>query len=266
MHSAGPSLPIFADVEPAAEVHWWTEPMRPGSADITSSAILPTFDAYADWPRGMFDQADFRRSATPPDIIDMGALRNTIPPPVMFPVPSSSPPPYLDTLAFSSYTGTSSGRMMQQHLGDAVATSASGGMSTRASGYSSLTDWAGATTTAVPAGPELTRPAPTQPAPPQAVITAVSEGSAPVARKPPPTPRKRQSTEKKFPCPYHECAFVSAREYNLKDHIRTVHLGERPFPCPDCPEAFKKKHDMQRHYQSFHTDLGSPRNNVPRRR
>lgn len=59
---------------------------------------------------------------------------------------------------------------------------------------------------------------------------------------------------------------ASAREYNLKDHIRTVHLGERPFPCPDCPEAFKKKHDMQRHHQSFHTDLGSPRNNVPRRR
>lgn len=188
--------------------------MRPGSADIASSAIVPTFDAYADWPHGMFDQADLRRSATPPDVSDMGAVRNIIPPSVMFPVPSSPPAPYIDTLAFSSYTGTSSGRMMQQHPEDAVATSASGGMSTRASGYSSLTDWAGAATTAVPAEPELTRPAPNQPAP-QAVIPAVSECGTPGARRPPPTPRKRQSTEKKFPCPYHECAFGTFKSLPL---------------------------------------------------
>ncbi|OJT07958.1 hypothetical protein TRAPUB_1169 [Trametes pubescens] len=273
MHSANSSPPMYSDVEPAIEVYqWWTDPLRPGSADLTSSALGPVFDAYAGWPHGTYDHTDLRRSPTPPYASDIDAIRDTTPPPVMCPAPLPHPV-YVDALACSSYAGTNSGQMVQQYPLDAVATSASGGMSARATAYSSLTNWAGAITAAAPAQRPLpmptqltpTQPPPAQPAP-QANVAAAPECGAPGARKPPPTPRRRQSTEKKFPCPYYECIYVSAREYNLRDHIRTVHLGERPFPCPDCPEAFKKKHDMQRHHQSWHTNLGSPRNNAPRRK
>ena len=41
-----------------------------------------------------------------------------------------------------------------------------------------------------------------------------------------------------------------------------MHLGKRSHVCdePGCARAFSRKHDLQRHYQSAHTDLGSPRN------
>ncbi|KAL1940607.1 hypothetical protein VTO73DRAFT_8042 [Trametes versicolor] len=50
------------------------------------------------------------------------------------------------------------------------------------------------------------------------------------------------------------------RLYNLNVHIRTVHRGERPHACPDpaCTRRFSRKHDMQRHFQSRHTNMGSP--------
>lgn len=149
MHSAGSSspVPVFSDIdmEPAVvEVcHWWADPVRPGSADISSSAIGPVFDTYFDWPHGTYDHADFRRSAIPPYTGDMIAHPNTTPPSVMCPLPSPVPV-YIDALARSSYAGRNSGQVVQQYPPDAVATSASGGMNTQASEYSSLTNWAGA--------------------------------------------------------------------------------------------------------------------------
>ncbi len=223
MHSAN-SSPMFSDVEPATEVYqWWSDPLRPGSAEFTSSAFGPVLDTYSGWPLGTYSDTDLRRSPTPPYASDMDATRDTTPPPVMCPAPLPLPV-YVDALACSSYAGTNSGQMVQQYPLDAVATSATGGMSTRATGYSSLTNWAGAITAAAPAQrplpmptlpmptqltpaqPAPNQPAPTQPAP-QANVTAVPECGTAGARRPPPTPRRRQSTEKKFPCPYYECVY-----------------------------------------------------------
>ncbi|KAI8969776.1 hypothetical protein BD414DRAFT_502613 [Trametes punicea] len=61
------------------------------------------------------------------------------------------------------------------------------------------------------------------------------------------------------------CVFAGtsgwARRNNLDKHIRSVHQGMRPFVCPagGCARAFSRKHDMQRHFQSNHTNMGSPR-------
>ena len=53
-----------------------------------------------------------------------------------------------------------------------------------------------------------------------------------------------------------------ARTHNLKVHVETVHEGKRGYPChePGCERSFSRKHDLKRHHQSMHTDLGSPRN------
>ena len=53
-----------------------------------------------------------------------------------------------------------------------------------------------------------------------------------------------------------------ARTHNLKVHVETVHQGKRKFPCHEagCERSFSRKHDLERHHQSAHTDLGSPRN------
>ncbi len=42
----------------------------------------------------------------------------------------------------------------------------------------------------------------------------------------------------------------------------SVHLGKRDHVCgkPGCSRAFSRKHDLDRHDQSAHTTLGSPRN------
>ena len=55
---------------------------------------------------------------------------------------------------------------------------------------------------------------------------------------------------------------VLARTHNLKFHIEDVHQGKRKFPCHEagCERSFSRKHDLERHHQSAHTDLGSPRN------
>ena len=60
-------------------------------------------------------------------------------------------------------------------------------------------------------------------------------------------------------CGADDLVAVWARRNNLDIHIRSVHRGERPFACSDCPRVFGRKHDLRRHFQSEHTTLGSPR-------
>ncbi|OSD01513.1 hypothetical protein PYCCODRAFT_1425978 [Trametes coccinea BRFM310] len=71
-------------------------------------------------------------------------------------------------------------------------------------------------------------------------------------------PRK-QSTEKTLKCPV--CGSGWARQNNLDVHIKSLHEGKREHKCahPRCGRAFSRKHDAKRHFQSEHTDMGSPR-------
>ena len=53
-----------------------------------------------------------------------------------------------------------------------------------------------------------------------------------------------------------------ARAYNLKTHIQTHDPNRlKPYAChhKSCGRSFSRKHDLTRHIQSKHTDLGSPR-------
>ena len=54
---------------------------------------------------------------------------------------------------------------------------------------------------------------------------------------------------------------VFARSHNLKVHVDSVHCGVRAHVCPEdgCPKSFGRRHDLLRHIQSKHTNLGSPR-------
>ena len=53
---------------------------------------------------------------------------------------------------------------------------------------------------------------------------------------------------------------ASDRRYNLKQHINGVHKNIRPHPCTRCNQSFQRKCDMERHFQSAHTNDGSPQN------
>ena len=55
------------------------------------------------------------------------------------------------------------------------------------------------------------------------------------------------------------------RSYNRNKHIMSVHEGKKEYVCPyaKCATPFARKHDLGRHIQSYHTDLGSPRRNPP---
>ncbi|RKO99558.1 hypothetical protein CXG81DRAFT_4847, partial [Caulochytrium protostelioides] len=39
----------------------------------------------------------------------------------------------------------------------------------------------------------------------------------------------------------------------LKSHM-LCHSGARPHNCPDCEASFARKHDLQRHVRTLHTD------------
>ncbi|KAI8976611.1 hypothetical protein BD414DRAFT_539160 [Trametes punicea] len=71
--------------------------------------------------------------------------------------------------------------------------------------------------------------------------------------------RRRQDTTRRYSCAH--CPSVFARSHNLKVHVESVHDGERRFACTviGCGKAFGRKHDLVRHHQSKHTNLGSPR-------
>ncbi|SPO19778.1 related to Zinc finger protein [Ustilago trichophora] len=50
-----------------------------------------------------------------------------------------------------------------------------------------------------------------------------------------------------FPCTWNGCSKVFTRKSTLSIHVRTAHLGERPFECTDCGRRFAHKHLVSRH-------------------
>lgn len=50
-----------------------------------------------------------------------------------------------------------------------------------------------------------------------------------------------------FPCTWNGCNKVFTRKSTLSIHVRTAHLGERPFECSSCGRRFAHKHLVSRH-------------------
>ncbi|TFK80601.1 hypothetical protein K466DRAFT_636453 [Polyporus arcularius HHB13444] len=74
-------------------------------------------------------------------------------------------------------------------------------------------------------------------------------------------PGVKPKKPKPYSCDREGCSYASDRTYNVKQHIKGVHLRLRPFKClaQGCTKAFGRNYDMRAHYQSFHTDLPSLR-------
>ncbi|EIW55120.1 uncharacterized protein TRAVEDRAFT_66465 [Trametes versicolor FP-101664 SS1] len=91
---------------------------------------------------------------------------------------------------------------------------------------------------------------------------STTESDEVIVEKKPAKRKRREDTTRQFPCPYKGCTAPDfARSHNLKVHIASVHNKERSFVCEvaSCAQAFGRKHDLVRHFQSKHTNLGSPR-------
>ncbi|KAI0631122.1 hypothetical protein C8Q77DRAFT_1074976 [Trametes polyzona] len=75
--------------------------------------------------------------------------------------------------------------------------------------------------------------------------------------------RRTQDASRTHICP--ECSTAFTRKYNLEVHVATKHEHRRDFACwaENCTMAFGRKHDLTRHFQSMHTNLGSPRRKPP---
>ena len=60
---------------------------------------------------------------------------------------------------------------------------------------------------------------------------------------------------------YEGPCLVFDRSYNRNKHVASVHERKKDHVCPNakCAQAFARKHDLRRHFQSKHTNLGSPR-------
>jgi len=54
------------------------------------------------------------------------------------------------------------------------------------------------------------------------------------------------------PCQDSSCGKVFNKKVHMTSHYRTVHLGEKKFPCVDCGKAFTSHGDMQRHHGAVH--------------
>lgn len=67
--------------------------------------------------------------------------------------------------------------------------------------------------------------------------------------------------EKKFVCSYPGCARSFTRNFNLSTHYNT-HLGIKPFPCPNCPKSFSRRHDCARHVAAVHTGASASANSA----
>ncbi|KAI0676440.1 hypothetical protein C8Q78DRAFT_987095 [Trametes maxima] len=163
--------------------------------------------------------------------------------PVMY--PGSTCPTIQDPQAYSSLSGIPAyGQPQQQHPLGAVDASAS---------------WETMSTPAevTPLTFQAEVPLPEKPC----VKRGVNDDDS-GAKKP--AKRRKQPTDKKFICP--RCGHGSARRNNLDVHIKAVHEGLRAHACsaPGCTRAFSRKHDLQCHFQSEHTDKGSPRRKGPK--
>ncbi|KAI0638805.1 hypothetical protein C8Q77DRAFT_7757 [Trametes polyzona] len=175
--------------------------------------------------------------------------------PVAVPKPSSDHHT-IDAVAssFSLYQQ----ELLQCFADRVVAVPAPGSTSTRTDGFGSMLD------SSWPAGIPGSQPYLEPVAPPtQPAVLPVVRNNTNWEQKSPPL----SGVADMLVCPYASegCKYQTSshRRYNLEQHIRGVHLGERPYPCPDpdCTESFKRSHDCKRHYISFHTDEGSPRRN-----
>lgn len=81
------------------------------------------------------------------------------------------------------------------------------------------------------------------------IITSASGGTASVRPGSVATSltSARDPSASAFPCTWNGCDKVFTRKNTLSIHVRTAHLGERPFECPDCGRRFAHKHLVSRH-------------------
>ncbi|TKY90164.1 hypothetical protein EX895_000162 [Sporisorium graminicola] len=67
-----------------------------------------------------------------------------------------------------------------------------------------------------------------------------------------------RGTPTAFPCTWNGCSKVFTRKSTLSVHVRTAHLGERPFECLGCGRRFAHKHLVSRHRRVCTGALSSP--------
>ncbi|EIW65274.1 uncharacterized protein TRAVEDRAFT_42653 [Trametes versicolor FP-101664 SS1] len=171
---------------------------------------------------------------------------------------SELPPHPLDARHEYSFDENKASTQLQQFPPCAVAAPAGGAMSTQADASDGLNAAMGASTIAIASQLETSAwhaplDALSQDALSQCNIQTRDNERA--AKR-----RRKQSNPTTFVCS--DCPGKTwTRLYNLNVHIRNVHKGERPHACPDpeCTRRFSRKHDMRRHFQSRHTNMGSPR-------
>lgn len=63
-----------------------------------------------------------------------------------------------------------------------------------------------------------------------------------------------------FTCTWNGCSKVFTRKSTLSIHVRTAHLGERPFECQGCGRRFAHKHLVSRHHRVCNGTRSSPEN------
>lgn len=54
-----------------------------------------------------------------------------------------------------------------------------------------------------------------------------------------------RSSREKFPCP--QCSYESVKMHNLRRHIRSKHMNDRPFNCDLCSKRFRDNSELRAH-------------------